>query len=102
MVLRHGILSGIGVAMLFLLTVSIPITDCLRYLDDNITMIESNEKGESEKEKEAKDIETEDSKICVRDGAAQSGILQSLRAHDRLSLLSGVYKEILDPPPEIV
>ncbi len=102
MVLRQGIFTGIGVTMLLFLTVSIPVTECLRYMDDNVTLVEQAEKGENEKEKEAKDVETEDGKICLENDSNQKIVDISLEAHARAFLMSSVFKEIFDPPPETV
>ena len=84
MVLRQGILTGIGVTMLLFLTVSIPVTECLRYMDDN------------EKEKEAKDVEAEDGKICLENDSNQKIVDISMEAHARAFLMSSVFKEIFD------
>lgn len=102
MVFRQGILFCIGVTALLLLTVSIPVTECLRYIDDNVTLVEKAETGETEKEKEAKDVEAEDGKICLENDSNQRILDISLEAHARAFLMSSVYKEVFDPPPETV
>ena len=98
---RHTI-SPVFTVLLVFLTVSIPIVDCVRYVTDDIAMVDAAENGETEKEKEIKDSEIEDSKICLLSTCSSDADEQSLREHSRLTALDDVQKEVFDPPPELI
>lgn len=83
------------------LTLAMPLSDYLADIASTITLVEKPDMGDMEEEKEVKDGEKKDTKICP-DGSslcAESAGLRQFKGH-HTSWYGHVY-ESPDPPPEL-